>query len=150
LLRDIFYTSQRNLYDLFKIGICGHQVDSAGFRRIIDEVGGSGISESDCDLAFKLVSINNKITFDQFEKRFKSEVPNGLEFETKVVRQVREWMFRSNLSSELAFDGLCRSVACFHTKRLNRAQFHRAMASCEVGLSAAKTDSLFAALASEA
>ena len=77
-------------------------------------------------------------------------MPTGLDFETKVVRQVREWMHRNSLSAELAFDSLCRSVGHYHNKRLTRALFHRAFIANEVGLSAARIDSLFAALCSEA
>ena len=70
--------------------------------------------------------------------------------ETKVISQVREWMFRNSLSSELAFDALCRSVGKFHEKKLARSQFHRACTMNEMGLNAARIDCLFAALSTEA
>lgn len=74
-----------------------------------------------------------------------------MDVETKVIRQVREWMFRNGLSSELAFDVLCRSIGKMHdNKKLTRAQFHRACTMNEVGLTAAKIDSLFTTLCSEA
>jgi hypothetical protein len=38
---------------------------------------------------------NGKISFQTFEETFKSEVPTSAEFETKVVRTVREWMFKN-------------------------------------------------------
>ena len=91
------------------------------------------------------------MTFEKFEKRFKSDAPtNDKDFKTKVIRHVREWMFRNNLSSENAFDALCRTVGKHLNKNLNRALFQRAMAAMEVGLSFAKVDSLFVELANEA
>ena len=70
--------------------------------------------------------------------------------ETKVIRTVRDWMFRSNLSAEMAFESFCRVVGNYKQKLLTRAQFHRALITLEVGLSAAQTDALFALLVSEA
>lgn len=51
------------------------------------------------------------MTFEQFEKRFKSDAPtNDKDLKTKVIRHLREWMFKNNLSSENCFDTLCRTV----------------------------------------
>jgi hypothetical protein len=91
------------------------------------------------------------MNFEKFEHRFKSDAPtNDKDFKTKVIRHIREWMFRNNLSSENAFDALCRAVGRHSNKNLSRTLFQRAMAAMEVGLSFAKVDSLFVELASEA
>jgi len=90
------------------------------------------------------------ITFEVFEKTFRSEVPTSIEMETKVIRTIRDWMFRNNLSAEMSFESFCRVVGNYKLKLLTRAQFHRALITLEVGLSAAQTDALFAALTSEA
>jgi len=88
------------------------------------------------------------MTFEKFEHRLKSEVPtNDRDFKTKVIRHIREWMFRNNLSSENAFDALCRAVGRHLDKKLNRSLFQSAMATLEVGLSFAKVDALFVELA---
>jgi hypothetical protein len=63
---------------------------------------------------------NDKITFKVFEEVFRREEPTSGEFETVVIRKVREWMFRNKLSSEIAFDSLCRSVGRFIDKTLTR------------------------------
>ena len=73
-----------------------------------------------------------------------------MEFETKVIRTVRQWMFNNRLSSEMAFDTLCRSAGRFIERTMTRATFHRACMNCEVGLSAAQVDALFVALSSGA
>lgn len=70
--------------------------------------------------------------------------------ETKVIRTIRDWMYRSNLSAEMAFDSFCRVVGNYTNKELSRSQMHRAFITLEVGLSAAQTDALFASLVSEA
>lgn len=59
-------------------------------------------------------------------------------------------MFQSKLSSELAFDALCRSVGRFVEKSLTRSMFHKAMVSNDVGLSAVQIDALFASLTPDA
>ena len=92
----------------------------------------------------------NQVSFETFEKSFKSEVPSGTEFEIKVVRTVREWMFQHHLSSEMAWDTLCRAAGRFVQRTLSRADFHRAFQACDIGISAAYTDSLFTHLGDEA
>lgn len=149
-LRDVFYTSGQTLYDLYKLGMNGKTLDLEGFTKICEEIGAGLLPAADLDRCFNHVALRGKITFEQFEKAFKSDVPTGLDFDTKVIRQVREWMYQNGLGSEAAFDTLCRSVAQYQVKRLDRGAFHRAMATCEVGLSAAKIDSLYSALVSEA
>ncbi len=59
-------------------------------------------------------------------------------------------MFQNKLSSELAFESLCRSAGRFIEKTLSRPQFHKAMMSNDVGLSAIQIDSLYAALTPDA
>jgi hypothetical protein len=86
---------------------------------------------------FAIIKQENKLTFEVFEKIFRSEVPTSIEMETKVIRAVRDWQFRNNLSAEMAFDSFCRAVGNFSEKTLSRAQFHRALITLEVGISAA-------------
>lgn len=38
LLRDIFYTSKTNLYEIFKLGMTGNSLDCDGFVRIVNEM----------------------------------------------------------------------------------------------------------------
>ena len=59
-------------------------------------------------------------------------------------------MFQNKLSSEIAFDSLCRSAGQFIEKKLTRPQFHKAMVANEVGLAAVQIDSLFVALTPDA
>jgi len=138
LIRDIFYTSRQNLYEIFKIGMTGNSMDSEGFWTIVSEVGRDCISQDEITLVFKSLvkNRNDKVTFQTFEEAFRSEEPTSTEFETVVVRKVREWMFKNKLSSEIAFDSLCRSAGRFVEKSLTRPQFHKAIVANEVGLSA--------------
>ena len=138
LIRDIFYTSRQNLYEIFKIGMTGSSLDEEGFAHIVAEVGRDCISEEEVKLVFKSLvkNRNDKVTFQTFEEVFRSEEPTGAEFQTVIIRKVREWMFKNKLSSEIAFDSLCRSAGRFVEKSLTRPMFHRAMVANEVGLSA--------------
>ena len=55
-------------------------------------------------------------------------------------------MFQNKLSSEMAYDSICRAAGRYVDKTLSRAAFHKGMVSCEVGLSAVQVDALFSAL----
>ncbi len=151
IIRDVIYTSKENLYDLFKIGMTGNALDLEGLLRIVSELN-CGLPEDEVTLVFKSIpkNKNDKISFQFFEEAFRSEEPSSEEFETVVIRKVREWMFKNKLSSEIAFDALCRSAGRFVDKTLSRAQFHKAMVSNDVGLSAVQIDCLFASLTPDA
>jgi len=152
MLRDLFYSTRQNLYELFKIGMTGASLDLEGFLKIVGDSSENMVPESDSNLAWSVLPKNRhgKVTFEVFEQTFKSEIPTNSEFETKVIRTVREWLFQSKLSSEMAFDSLCRAAGRFVERSLTRAQFHKAIQTCEVGLTAAQVDTLFANLTDEA
>ena len=122
LIRDIFYTSRQNLYEIFKIGMTGTSLDEEGFIHIVAEIGRDSISEQEVKLVFKSLvkNRNDKVSFQTFEEAFRSEEPTSSEFQTVVIRKVREWMFKNKLSSEIAFDSLCRSAGRFVEKSLTR------------------------------
>jgi hypothetical protein len=63
------------------------------------------------------------VLFQTFEEAFRSEEPTSTEFETVIIRKVREWMFRNKLSAEMAYESLVRSAGRFIDKTLSRAQF---------------------------
>ena len=130
----------------------GKALDEEGFTTIVNEISRSGLSEEEITLVFKSLpkNRNDKVSFQTFEEVFRSEEPTSAEFETVVIRKVREWMFQNKLSSEIAFDALCRSAGRFTEKSLSRPLFHKAMVANEVGLSAVQIDSLFVALTPDA
>ena len=138
MFKDMIYSTKQNLYELFKTGMTGNSCDLEGFEAIINEVSGGCVPQCDIELCFKYLPKNRnaKLSFQTFEETFRSEIPSGMEFETKVIRKLREWMYQNNLSSELAFDALCRATGRFVEKSLSRAAFHKAMSHCEVGLPA--------------
>lgn len=107
----------------------GTCLDLEGFSTIVAEVGRDCISEDELTLVFKSLvkNRNDKVTFQTFEEAFRSEEPTSTEFETVVIRKVREWMFRNKLSAEIAFDGLCRTAGRYVEKSLTRPQFHKSM-----------------------
>jgi hypothetical protein len=119
------------MYNLFRmaVGASGQFIDKESFLRLVSEVSGGALPIENVEAVYKSVVKSGKMTFELFEKTFKSEVPSSLEMETKVIRQVREWMFLNHLSAETAFDTLCKVCAKFIDKRLDRAMFHKAFSS---------------------
>lgn len=130
----------------------GKALDSEGFMRLVSEVSNNSLGEEEITLVFKSLIRNrdDKVTFQTFDEAFRSEEPTSTEFETVVIRKVREWMFKNKLSSELAFDSLCRGAGRFVEKSLTRPQFHKAIMANNVGISAIQIDSLYAALTPDA
>jgi len=122
IVRDVIYTSKQNLYDMFKLGMTGNSLDLDGLKRIVSELN-CGMPDDEVTLVFKSLpkNRNDKVSFQHFEEAFRSEEPTSEEFETVVIRKVREWMFKNKLSSEIAFDALCRSAGRFVDKSLSRA-----------------------------
>jgi len=152
IMRDMIYTTNTSLYELFKEGATGGALDLEGFIKVFETASEGSLTRDDIESAFKAVAKNKngKISFQTFEETFKSEIPTSGEFETKVIRTVRQWMYNNRLSSEMAFDTLCRVSGRFIERTLSRGLFHKACMICEVGLSAAQVDALFVALSSGA
>ena len=148
VIRDIFYSSKQNLYEIFKLGMAGSQMDAEGFQRIMGAYGGGQLDESEVDFVFQGLrqNRNGRVTFQSFEETFRSEMPTAAEMESVVVRKVREWMFMNRLSSEMAWDTICRAAGRFVDRTLTRPQFHQGMLHNAVGLSAVQIDALFSML----
>jgi len=83
------------------------------------------------EVAFRAVAKRGaSISFEQFEQTFRSEVPTGTNFETKVIRKLRDWMYDRKLSAEMAFDQFCRQTDRHVERTLSRTDFHRAIHGC--------------------
>ena len=85
------------------------------------------------------------MSYQTFEKAFKLEVPNpgSYTMEVQVIKKVREWMFNKQYPSNGAFERLIRSADRFHEKTLRRVDFHTALVSERLNLSAPEIDFLF-------
>ena len=112
----------------------GKQLDRESFLHIVHEISGGHFPPQEAAAVFASVAKAGGISYERFESTFRSEVPTSIDMETKVIRVVREWMFRNRLSSETAFDQFCHTVGVHQQKRLDRSQFHTALVSLEVGL----------------
>ena len=76
-------------------------------------------------------------------------LPKGGEWETLVIRKIREWMVKNNLSSETAFDKFLKVTGKVIEKKLTRIDFHKAInANSELSgkFSAPEIDALFVLL----
>lgn len=124
-IRDLFYATKENLYELFKVGQTGTSLDYEGFHRVVSYASNGNVDSELIDQVFKslLKNRNGKVLFQTFEEAFRSEEPTSMEFETVIIRKVREWMFRNKLSAEMAYESLVRSAGRYIDKTLTRAQF---------------------------
>ena len=97
VMRDMIYTSNTSLYELFKEGATGGALDLEGFSKVFEVASEGSLTKADIEAAFKAVAKNKngKISFQTFEETFKSEVPTSGEFETKVIRTIRQWMYNN-------------------------------------------------------
>lgn len=95
-------------------------MDRDDFVRIATELSQGSFTAQDAELVFCHIVKSGKMTFDNFDRNFKSVAPTGLDMETKIIRTVREWMFLKNLSAEGAFDTLCRSTQKYQDKQLDK------------------------------
>ena len=69
--------------------------------------------------------------------------PGSHAMEVQVIKKVREWMFNKQYPSSGAFERLIRSADRFLEKSLGRTDFHKALISERLNLSAAEIDFLF-------
>lgn len=105
MIKDLFYATRKSLYELYNDGKLGNSIDFEGLKKTIVQNGGAGISESDIQMVFSFIAKRkDSISYQEFEKVFKWDLPAGGEWETRAIRNIREWMFKNNLSSETAFD----------------------------------------------
>jgi hypothetical protein len=122
-------------------------VDASGFRKIILHYSGGKVSDHDIQAVFNKVAMGKDgLSFQEFEKAFKWDMPAGGDWETKTVRAIREWMFKNSLSSETTFELLLKNAGKVLQKRLTRVDFHKALAMMEFRFAAPEVDSLFTLL----
>ena len=73
----------------------------------------------------------------------------GSDWETKAIKNIREWMFTNSLASETAFEMFLKSTGRLLQRRLTRLDFHKALSHTELRLSAPEIDGLFGILDSK-
>lgn len=72
-------------------------------------------------------------------------MPRGNDWETKIIRRIRDWMFKTGYSSETSFELFLQRVDKIIQRKLSRVDFHRALNSVEElrGFTAPEIDGLF-------
>jgi hypothetical protein len=145
LLRELFYTTGKSLYDVYRKGTPGSTMDEPAFCAMIKTLTSNLVSETDAKLAFGQFATDGKLTFQQFEEGFKIMVPTigSQTDETTVIKKVREWMFVRSYPAQIAFERLLRSSDRFEQKTLRRQELHKAMLSNSAQLTAPEMDFLF-------
>lgn len=99
-----------------------------GFRRIVSHYSNNQIADSDIHVVFTHAAKGKReLSYQDFERTFKWDLPVGGDWETRTVRNVREWMFKNNLSSETTFEMFLKHAGKVVQKKLNRVDFHKAL-----------------------
>lgn len=65
MIRDMVYSSNLNMYELFKEGATGGALDAQGFTKIIDVISEGNVGSADIEQTFKLLpkNKNGKVSF---------------------------------------------------------------------------------------
>lgn len=146
-VKDLLYSSKRSMYDLFQEAKTGAAVDIVGFAKLVSKYCFDSLSEEQVEQVFKHAAKGmESLSYQDFEKVLSWPKASGVEWETRCFRAIREWMFKSNLSSETAFDLLLLKANKVLQKRLTRLDFHTAMAEVDLKFSAPEIDGLFRVL----
>jgi len=67
-LRDLFYSTRKNLYEIFKLSKTGNTIDFEGFRKLIKQISHGLVDDHSIEVAFKTVARRGaSISFEQFE-----------------------------------------------------------------------------------
>jgi hypothetical protein len=104
-IKDVFYTSKKTIYDLFQEGKAGTTIDVIGLTKIVTKYSGGVVSEEQIDQVFRHVAKGaESLAYQDFDRIFQWPKVSGVEWETRCFRAIREWMFKSNLSSETVFE----------------------------------------------
>ena len=69
LIRDIIFTSQQSLFNLFRKGVdqSGKYIDKDGFLHIMEQVSGGSYPPDNALTVFNSKAKRGKMTFEQFE-----------------------------------------------------------------------------------
>lgn len=87
------------------------------------------ISKEDCaELFEKITKIygKDKLSYKEFEEAFSHLIPRAgsQQFETLVIKKLRDWMFSKQYSTKTTFERFCRSVDRLKQFNMRRVDFH--------------------------
>jgi hypothetical protein len=95
----------------------------------------------------KLVKIygRDKLSYKEFEEALSHLIPRAgsQQFETLVIKKIRDWMFSKQYNTKSAFERLTRSVDRLKQNSMKRVDFHQAIIINRILLSAPEIDFLF-------
>ena len=111
MVKDLFYSTRKTIFELFNEGKLTNSLDLEGLKKLVNAYASAKVNDSDIELVFSLVSRGkDAISYQEFEKAFKWDLPAGGEWETKAIRRIRDWMINNGYSSETAFELFCKST----------------------------------------
>lgn len=147
MIKDLFYSVKKGIFEIYREASHGNSVDFDGFLDVVRKYSNNQVGDADIEAAFRYVANGREtVTYETFEKHFKWELPGGAQWETVAIRMLREYMFKNSLNSETMFELLCKRSNKMLEKRLTRVEFHKAMNTFNIGYSAPQLDSIFTLL----
>ena len=97
IIKELFYSTGRTPYQIFRAACSGDRMDVETFIKIVSAYSGGVLAEADIKSAFHSVCKSgnrDSVSFREFEEGFRLPIPTPtLQSETRVIRKVREWMF---------------------------------------------------------
>ena len=123
-IRDTFYKTGISIEKLFDNGCDDkREIDEEAFAFLIRKYCTHTISEEEGRKVFKACyrNLGSNITAIDFKTIFGSIVPKN-NFHIQGLREIRDWMYKSGLTSEQAFDSLAKNK-----EHMNLAQFEEMM-----------------------
>jgi hypothetical protein len=86
------------------------------------------------------------LTYLEFDKAFSWPKSSGADWETKCFRAIRDWMLKTGLSSETAFELMLTKANKVLQRKLNRVDLHLALSELDLKFTAPEVDALFKVL----
>ena len=86
MVKDLFYSTQKSLYQIYSDAHVGQSIDAEGLKYILQQYSDGQVNDSDIKIIFNHIAKGKKeITYQEFEKAFKWDLPAGGQWETKVI-----------------------------------------------------------------
>lgn len=154
IVRDLFYTTGKTLYQIFREYGNGEVLHEKQFNDIVNEYSNGALDDVEVTGCFrelcKFFGKKDELGYKEFASAFKIDVPvNGSHIsETKIIQKVREWMFVKQYSTNCAFERLIRSSNRLRERTLRRSDLQLAGVENGMHMNQPEIDFLFDLLAS--
>jgi hypothetical protein len=93
------------MFELFNEAKTGSGIDAQGLKKIVQKLSSNTVTDDQIEQVFKKATNGvESLSYLEFDKIFSWPKPVGTEWETRCFRNIKDWMLKSGLSSETAFE----------------------------------------------